>query len=107
MSQAPQTGQIKLGEVRNIAVSFVGVLDAGENLTGTPTIAAVTGLAFASIGVSSAELTINGAAVPAARAVQFKVTPSAAGRYRILVTATSNASPAQTLIAELILQVTD
>ena len=110
MSKAPQLGQMKLNEVRNVAVSFVGKLDAGENLTGTPTLALVgvgSGLTFSNIAVSTAQLTVNGVDVPAGRAVQFRVTAQAAGSYTVRVTAASTATPAQTLQLDLGLTVID
>lgn len=96
-------------EVRNVAVNYVGKLDVGELLTGTPTVAEIdtTDLTFANIGVSTVALTIAGVSVPLGRAAQFKVSGGVAGtKYRIRVTATSDAVPAQILIVILILNVT-
>jgi hypothetical protein len=90
-------------EVRNCAVSFVNVLDSGELLTGTPTVSATpTGLTFASIKVNTVALTINGATVAVGQAVQFKVTGGTSGvKYQIEVSCGTDATPAQTLYAEL------
>lgn len=108
MSTAPQRGTKLASEVRNVAVSFVGKLDVGENLTGLPTVVEVgsADLTISNVAVSLVELTINDVKVAAGRAVQCRVSGGVAGtRYVLRVTATSNATPAQTLIANLILNV--
>ena len=97
-----------VSEVRNVAVSFVGKLDVGELLTGVPVVAEqdTSDLTIANQSVSTVELTINDKKVPIARAVQFKVTGGIAGvKYQILVTVATTASPAQTLLVNLILNV--
>jgi hypothetical protein len=90
-------------EVRNCAVSFDNTLDTGELLTGTPTVSgSPTGLTFANVKVNTAQLTINGATVAIGRAVQFKVTGGTSGvKYQIEVACGTDATPAQTLYAEL------
>lgn len=75
-------------ETRNVAVSFLGCLDAGELLQGTPTVTEVdtTALTLSAKAVSSEALTIDGVAVAAAQAVTFKVAGGTAGQtYRIKV----------------------
>lgn len=90
-------------EVRNCAVSFENVLDSGELLTGTPTVSATpSGLTFASIKVNTVALTINGATVAIGKAVQFKVTGGSSDvKYQIEASCGTDATPAQTLYAEL------
>ncbi len=92
---------------RNVAVSYVGKLDAGEKLDAavTPTTTDVTvggpaDLTFTSKAVSTGALTINGLSVAAGLAVQFHVTGGTVGQtYTIRVEADSDASPAQTDLA--------
>jgi len=86
---APQTHDLYEGGVRNVSVDFSPLLDAGENLSGSPTITNAAAnpatLSISNEQISSTELTINGVAVPAARAVLFRVTRGAAaeGQYDI------------------------
>ncbi len=106
--EAPEIQSKAKSGVRNVAVSFAGKLDSGELLTGTPTITEITtsDLTFSSVGVNSAALTINGRSVAISEAVQFKVTGGTADRtYRIRVSATSDSSPAQTLVVIVTLKV--
>ena len=108
MSTALEKQRKHVSEVRNVAVSFVGELDVGENLSGTPLVDEVdtTDLTITNIAVSLVALTINDKAVAIGRAVQFRVSGGIAGtRYSVRVTATTDASPAQTLIVNLILNV--
>lgn len=87
------------GETRNGKVSFVDLLDSGESLTGTPTVAEVTtsDLTISNAAVSAAALTILGESVAAGKAVQFKVTGGSAGTtYLLRVTVSTDATPAQT-----------
>jgi hypothetical protein len=90
-------------EVRNCAVSFDYVLDDGELLTGTPSIASVpSGLTFANAKVNTVALTINGITVAIGKAVQFKVSGGTSGvQYQMEVSCATDASPAQTIYAEL------
>lgn len=94
-----------LSEVRLCSVSFDGKLDAGESLTGTPSVDAVAGLTFSNASVSTSELTINGVSVAAGRALQFMVAASATGEYTIPVSCSTDSTPAQTLRAKLSLTV--
>ncbi len=113
---APQLPCMAETEVRNVAVSFVGKLDAGELLTGTPTVTEVDedgapvgpNLSFSNIAVNTAELTINRETVAIGEAVQFRVTAGvglSGSRYYMRVEATTTASPAQTLQVVLPLDV--
>ena len=100
MSKALEIQSKTVSEVRNLAASFVGKLDVGENLTSVlpPAEVSSSDLSFSNIGVSIIVLTINGNSVPIGRAVQFSVSGGIAGkRYEITITASSDAAPAQTL----------
>lgn len=100
MSEAPEQQTKTVSEVRNVAVSFVGKLDSGELLTGTPTTAEVTttDLTFSNQAVNTAALTINDKTVPIGMAVQFKVIGGVAlSTYEITVVCGTDATPAQTL----------
>lgn len=103
MTRTQQAHTKHPSEVRNCGVSFAGALDEGELLTGTPTVTSVpSGLTFASPIVSTQALTINGATVAIGKAVQFKVTGGVSGvKYQIEVSCGTDATPAQTLYAEL------
>jgi len=71
---APQIHQLYLGEDRIVSIDCSGGLDAGEALAGTPVVTEVTGaLTISQEQVSSVDLVINGAEVPAGYAVQFSV----------------------------------
>lgn len=105
-------------EVRNVAVDFTGKLDTNpdELLTGTPTVAeqVTSNLKISNQSVNTVELTVNGKTVAIGKAVQFKVVAGANtagqgnhknGEYELLVTVSTDATPAQTLTALLILEV--
>lgn len=109
---APERPVLVPGETRNFAVSFGDVVDSGELLTGTPTVAEETtsDLTIANKAVNTAALTINGKSVAIGQAVQFKVSGQlatgtvrgdesiATGNYEIKITVSTDATPAQTLI---------
>jgi len=93
---APQVPTQSITETRFHAISFVGKLDAGETLTGTPTVAEIdtAHLTITNKAVNSTALTINGQSVAIGQAVQCKVVSAAmvAGTtYRVLVTCTTTA----------------
>lgn len=107
MSRALQTQTKTASEVRNVAVDYVGKLDSGELLTGTPTIATLlygttettTAITVSNITVSSTGLTINGTTVATGQAVQCRVSAGTAGiKYDLKITCTSNSTPAQTFV---------
>ena len=106
MTLAPQEQAMRTTETRIISVSFVGKLDSGELLASviTPTADPAT-VTISNEAVNTAALTILGKAVAIGQAVQFKVT-SATASTTITVTATSDSTPAQTLVATLTLNVT-
>lgn len=96
------------GETRMVAVSFIGKLDSGELLTGTPTVTEVTttDLTLDNKAVNTAALTIDGATVAVGQAIQFSVTGGTAGTtYQITCSCGTDATPAQTLVATVTLVV--
>ena len=99
---APQVPVLAVGEVRNFAVSFVGALDTGELLTGTPAVAEqnTTDLTITNKAVNTVALTINGQSVAIGQAVQFRVAGQlvAHSPYAIKITVGTTSSPAQTLV---------
>lgn len=97
-----------VSEDRNSAVSFVGVLDVGELLTGVPLVDEVASndLTITNKAINTVALTINKKAVIIGRAVQYKVTGGLAGvEYILRLTATTDATPAQKVIVKVILKV--
>lgn len=88
------------GETRLASVSFVGLLDDGELLSGTPTVTEITSsdLTFANEALNSSAKIINKKSVAANKAVVFKITGFVAGEtYTIEITSGTDSSPAQTL----------
>jgi len=106
---APERPVIAVGETRNVAVSFVDVLDDDELLTGTPTIVEVTtnDLTLTNKTVNTSVLTINGHSVAIGKAIQFKVSGQlvANSPYTIKITVSTNA--AQTLVKYVVLSVAE
>lgn len=104
-STAPQKPTIAPGETRNAAVDFTGKLDAGETLTGTPTVSgSPSGLTVSGVQVNTVALTVTdagGALVTVAigQAVQFAVAAPAnatLGEYTFTVTVPgTSATPSQ------------
>jgi len=88
-----------VGETRNHALGFIGRLDSGELLTGTPVITEVTtsNLTIASKAVNTTTLTIDGTTHTAGQALQCSVTSATAGEYEILWECATDSSPAQTI----------
>lgn len=90
-------------------MGFLGKLDSGELLTGSPTVAEVTtsDLTLDNEVVNSATLSIDGVSHTAGQAIQFNVAGGTAGTtYTIKITAGSDGSPAQTFITNVTLVVT-
>lgn len=108
MSTAPQRQSASVGATRNVAISFAGMLDAGELLTGTPAITEDTtsDLTISNKAISTAQLTINGVSVAIAEAVQCKVSGfvSANYPYTLNISVSTDASPAQVLIGKAIIE---
>lgn len=106
--KAPQIHTKTVSANRNIAFAFDDVLDSGELLTGTPTILEVTttDLTITNKTVSTAELTIDDIATPLGEAVQCHITGGVANTtYEVLITVTTDSTPAQTLNGKFVLKV--
>lgn len=89
------------GETRLHAISFVGKLDSGELLTGTPTITEVTNsyLTITNKAVNTAVLTINGNSVAIGQAVQCLITGVQDGiTHEVKIVVGTDSTPAQTLV---------
>lgn len=99
---APEKPDVTVGAAPNVSVSFVDVLDDGELLTGTPTVAEQTtsDLTIVNKAVNTAALVINGESVAIGQAVQFHVSGQLAANspYKIKITVSTSATPAQTFV---------
>lgn len=102
MTQAPQVQSKHPSETKTAGVSFVNLLESGESLTGTPTVSsAPTGLTISNVQKNSGAVTINGVSVAANKAVLFSVAGGSSGvQYELEVTCGTTGSPAQTLVVE-------
>lgn len=112
---APQVFHLMQGATENIVIDYgesasgskpTGPLDPGEVLTGTPTISTLnmpsgaSALTTSNVAVNSGDKYVNGRTVSAGEAVQFKVVASSSqtkGLYRMLVTCSTDSTPARTL----------
>jgi len=104
----PERQAKTVSEVRNVAIDFRGKLDDGELLTGSPTVTEVgtANLTISNQKVNTVALIIEGQSVDIGMAVQFKVLGGNAGtNYKIRISVVTTASPAQTLIEDVILRV--
>ena len=104
---APQRYVIRTTELRLISVSFNDVLETGESFTGTPTVVDTPAdLTVANIAISSTEKTLLGVPVPAGRVISFTVTGGTADTtYTLVLRGGTDASPAQTIEGDVILEV--
>lgn len=115
MTFAPQHETKSVSEYRNVSVSFSGKLDSGELLTGTPTVVVASpsvspeDLILSSKIVNTSELAINGVTVPIGEAVQFHVTGGSVANspYTIRIMCSTDATPSQNLIGNIILHIED
>ncbi len=89
------------------AVSYADVLDSGETLTGTPTVAEVTttDLTITAKAVSTAALTINGVGVAIGAAVQFKVAGQLITHTPYTIKITVSTTGGQTLVDWVVFEV--
>lgn len=95
------------GEEEVISIDYQDWLFPGELLTGTPTVTEVTtsDLTIDNEAVNDAATTIDGRAVAIGQAVQFSVSGQVAGsRYRIRITATSDAAVPRTAVRDIRLE---
>lgn len=110
MSQtAEQLYVVAQGETLTPALGFIDQLRSGELLTGTPTVAEVTSsdLTISNVGLNSGTITVDGVSHAANQAVQWSISGqlAATGKYRIRVTVSTDATPAQTLVGYVLLDV--
>lgn len=106
---APQIPAKRAGEVRLASVSFVGLLDAGELLSGAPTVAEVgtTDLTLDQVAVNASAVEVVDSEVGVGQAVRFRVAGGIAGRrYTLRLSCATNATPPQTLQGDVQLVVT-
>lgn len=108
---ATQRPDVAAGETRNAAIDFSGKLDSGELLTGTPTVVdnnpeSPEELTIGSVSVNTVALTIDGQSVAIGEAVQWSASGFVSGKsYTFKITATTDATPAQVLIAYAVVDV--
>lgn len=98
---APEIPTLAVGETILHSVSFEGVLDSGESLSGTPAITEVTtsDLTITNKVVSTEELIINGRAVAAGKAVQCLISGQQIDiTYTVKIVVATDSSPAQTKV---------
>lgn len=104
-----QQPTISAGDLEVASISYVNHLNSGELLTGTPTVVEVTtsDLTLGNKIVSTTAYTDKetNESVAAGQAVQFTVTTATAGLYRIRVTATTDSTPARTIVRDAMLEV--
>jgi len=94
----PYKRQISEGEERTVTIAVDRDLDAGESLTGTPTVVELltSDLTFASESINSAATDVEGRTIAIGKAVSFFVQGGVAGTtYSVQVTCSSNSSPVQ------------
>lgn len=106
-STCPQVNTMKIGETVNAAISFGSCLEAGETITGVPTVTVIpSGPAISQIAANTSTQTVNGASVAAGQALQFAITGGTAGvQYTFTATGATSATPSATVIAKAILMV--
>ena len=98
----------RAAETKRVQVDFYDSLGAKELLTGTPTVQEMftTDLTFSGIGFNTSDLFIAHAWRLASTVVEFLVAGGTSGRiYSIQVSATSDATTAQTRIKDVQLKV--
>lgn len=101
--------EVSLGDIDVASIDYTPYLDAGELLTGTPTVNEVTttDLTFANKAVNIAAVVIKGVTVAIGKAVQFKFSgqqQAADGSpklYRVRVSVLTNATIARTKVVDV------
>lgn len=104
----PQRPILSVGDVDVASIDFQDYLDAGELLTGTPTVVEITttDLTLANKTVNTSALIIDGRSVAVGKAVQFKVSGQVAGKtYTVQVTVSTDATIARTKTCYVIFRV--
>lgn len=108
-AKARQVHQITTSMVRIVSSDFIGQLDSGELLSGTPSVTApvAAGLTLTQKQVNSTAITVNGVSCAAGQAVQFKAdaTSANAGTYVLDITCGTDAG--QTLHGQVTVVVVD
>lgn len=115
LNTAPQLFHLMRGATENVFVDYgesasgskpTGVLNPGEVLTGSVTIAVrskpngASDVTISNEAVNSATLYCNGRSVSAGEGIQFKVVASSTqtkGIYELLITCSTDSSPARVL----------
>ena len=93
---APQLGEKYVVEVRRVAVSFAGLLDDGETLTGSPVITSLPGgVSISGEQLNGAAITVNGVSVAANEAALFLVSVGAADTFYDLSVAVNSSNGQQ------------
>lgn len=103
----PARPTVSVGATRVVRVNYTDVLDDGATLTGTPTMIDGAGvLTLDNKAVNSATYSdaVTGTTVAVGKAVLFTAAGGVAGTsYTITVTVSTDSSPAETLVYDLIL----
>lgn len=96
---------VSIGATRLVTLDYTDDLPSGVLLTGTPTVVEVdtSNLTLANKALNSATFTYEYEAgsnrtVAVSAAVQFTVTTSTTGKYKIRITVVTDGTPAETLV---------
>ena len=103
----PQRPSFSAGDSEVVSIDYQDLLDAGELLTGTPTVVepTTTGLTLGNKAVNTTELRILGRNVAVGEAVQFTVSGQTANTlYRIRVTVSTDATTPRTFVRDVLLK---
>lgn len=105
----PQVNVMKVGEVRNCALSMLNKLRSGELLTGTPDVTATpSGLTIENESINTLAMSVNGIANAVGQVALYTVSGGEAGvTYRITVSCDTTSAPGERLAEDAILQVVD
>ena len=104
----PQRHTLSVGATRLVRINATSDLDDGASFTGTPTVAEVTtsDLTLANNIVNTATYTdaITGNTVAIGKGIQFTAAGGTADTtYRVRVTCSTDSSPAETIVYDLLL----
>lgn len=103
--EAPEWHDMSTDETRNVSVDMAAMLDAGELLTGTPSIQCSANITVTNPQVNAVAVTINGRECAAGEAVQFKVSCTVPEDYRLEIVCSTDAG--QTVEGAIRLLVSD